>query len=274
MEIEAFMFSIICVYSNEVILNKWLLNSLYQQASKYQLILIDNRSGKYDSAAKALNQGGAKAKGHYVMFVHQDVYLIGRNWLNKAEQFLDDLSNLGAAGVAGMCEEGKTNRDRGRNLIFHGPSKEVWSWGNNITEPTEVQTLDEQLLIVPSEVFARLKFDEETCIGWHLYGADYCLTIKRLGLKVFVIPLPIWHLSMGMRLDTSYFLTLRKMLSKHKNVYDRIYTTTGEWPTRGVENHLRVVLSELHHRVLNKNPLKITVKRLVKRLLIHSYSKS
>ena len=52
------MLSIICVYNNRDILEKYLLNSLKVQSIEYELILIDNTSGKFNSAAKALNYGG------------------------------------------------------------------------------------------------------------------------------------------------------------------------------------------------------------------------
>jgi len=68
------MISIVCVYNDEITLKDYLLKSLENQTSKHELILIDNTQGKYKSAAGALNWGGGKAKGKYIMFVHQDVH--------------------------------------------------------------------------------------------------------------------------------------------------------------------------------------------------------
>ena len=70
------MISIVCVYNNKEILNKYLIKSLESQTEDYELILLDNTQNKFNSAAKALNNGGRKAKGDYIMFVHQDVVCI------------------------------------------------------------------------------------------------------------------------------------------------------------------------------------------------------
>ncbi len=66
-------FSIVCVYNNVEILNQYLLESLKSQTILYELILLDNSCNKYKSAAEALNYGGERAKGRYIMFVHQDI---------------------------------------------------------------------------------------------------------------------------------------------------------------------------------------------------------
>jgi len=224
-------FSVICVYNNKQILQKNLLSSLEKQNQKYQLILLNNTRHKFKSAAEALNFGAKKARGKYLMFVHQDVRLEDKNWLAKATQFLDGLKDLGIAGVVGMSESGQGNKSRGRNVIKHGEPPAPWSWGNPIKEPEVVQTLDECLLIVPRRVFDKLQFDEKTCNDWHLYGVDYCLSIKKLGFLSYVLPLVIYHQSAGSSFSDRYYDTLRKLLVKHKDKYKRIYTTMGNWRT-------------------------------------------
>ena len=111
------MISIVCVYNNEEIFNNYLLKSLKSQTAKHEEILIDNTQGRFKSAAEALNWGGRKAKGKYIMFVHQDVDLSSNTWLENAENILDPIINLGIAGVAGMSEEGLINKERNRGII-------------------------------------------------------------------------------------------------------------------------------------------------------------
>jgi len=224
-------FSIICAYNNKEILEKFLHSSLEKQTQKYQLILLDNAKNQFKSAAEALNFGAKKAREKYLMFVHQDVRLEDKNWLAKAAQFLEGLKDLGIAGVAGMSENGKDNKSRGRNVIKHGEPPAPWSWGNPIKEPEVVQTLDECLLIIPRRVFDKLQFDEETCNDWHLYGVDYCLGVKKMGFSPYVLPLSIYHQSAGSSFSERYYDTLRKLLIKHKDKYKRIYTTMGSWYT-------------------------------------------
>lgn len=225
------MISIVCVYNNEKILNDNLLKSLKGQTSEYELILIDNTQSKYTSAAKALNWGGEKAKGDYIMFVHQDVDLYDDKWLAIAENILSSIPNLGIAGVAGMSDKGNTNKERGRNIIKHGNPATIWSWGNAIQKPEIVQTLDECLIIIPKVVFNKLKFDENVCDGWHLYVVDYCLSCSEIGLKAYAIPMFIYHRSAGSSFSTQYYSTLKKVLKKHRKHYKKIYTTMGDWST-------------------------------------------
>ena len=73
------MISIIRVFNDEKLLSKYLLKSLKNQTACNELILIDNTKNKFKSASKALNYGAKKAKGEYLMFIHQDVKLCSHN---------------------------------------------------------------------------------------------------------------------------------------------------------------------------------------------------
>ena len=77
------MISVVCVYNNEKILRDYLLKSLEGQRSEFELIKIDNTQSTYRLAAEALNYGGKKARGTYIMFVHQDVDLSSHSWLKN-----------------------------------------------------------------------------------------------------------------------------------------------------------------------------------------------
>jgi hypothetical protein len=92
-----------------------------------------------------------------------------------------------------------------------------------------VTTLDELLLIIPRAVFERLPFDQLACPGWHLYGVDYCLTVSRLGLRPYVLPLPVRHLSDG-AMNDDYYRTLNRLAAKHRTA-GVIPTTCGNWLT-------------------------------------------
>ncbi|HTX60822.1 MAG TPA: glycosyltransferase, partial [Methanobacterium sp.] len=215
--------SVICVYNDEESLNEYLLNSLNNQSVEYELILLDNRNGKYKSAPEALNQGGSKAKGDYLMFVHQDVDLKSSNWLIEAEDILINLDNWGIAGVAGVPENGvlKSNIENGVP-----PNKP----GQKINKPSPVQTLDECLIFIPKTIFNKFKFDEKL-VGWHLYSVDYCLNIKKYGFEVFVLPLYIYHRSYMIHYVKEYYDMLKIVLRKYREDYVKINTSCGVWKT-------------------------------------------
>ena len=233
------MISIVCVYNNKEILGNYLLKSLKNQTVDYELIALDNTEGKFKSAAEALNCGGRKAKGKYIMFAHQDVDLSSKEWLEKVEKMLDSLPNLGIAGVAGKKDETGVMT----NIKHENPPKLAGKI--QINKPTKVQTLDECLIIIPKSIFNVLQFDDRVCDDWHLYGVDYCLNAKKMGFEVCVIPMYIYHLSTAAAtkksrlqiilalgsLPSGYYKTLKKLLNKHKGRSKRIYTTCGNWNT-------------------------------------------
>ncbi|MCL0094943.1 glycosyltransferase family protein [Dehalococcoidia bacterium] len=252
------MISIVSVYNNEDILKDWLLKSLENQTAEFELIKVDNTRNTFKSAAEALNRGGKKAKGNYLMFVHQDVDLSSNTWLEDVEQMLDSIPNLGIAGVAGRSEGKHPLASRCKTIIKHGvPPVPVGGPGGLIQNPEKVQTLDECLVIVPKSVFNRLTFDEKVCADWHLYAVDYCLSVRKLGFDVFVVPMFIHHgstggvglfraiLSLG-HLPAGYYRTVEKLLKKHENQVKQIHTTCGTWNTSQPLMWQRVVGLGIH----------------------------
>jgi Glycosyltransferase like family len=248
------MISVICVYNDSNLVQHCLLKSLSEQETGYETIILDNTQNRFKSAAEALNWGAAQAAGDYVMFVHQDVALCSNSFFAGLEALLDSLPNLGVAGIAGISECGgpflerlddKINhrpQQRFRNAITQGPQKD--RWGTPITEPERVQTLDECLVIIPKKIWQIRQFDEAVCDGWHLYAADYCLSVAASGFGIYVIPKSVHHQSKGFTErgalgvikglglhPEEYYLILRKVLKKHKGNYKWIHTSCGSWNT-------------------------------------------
>ena len=241
------MISIVCVYNNEDILRGWLLKSLTNQTVEFELIKVDNARNTFKSAAEALNYGGKKAKGKYVMFVHQDVDLSSNSCLEDVEKILESISNLGVAGPTGVVERKRALsldwiRARGRGVIKHGEPPEIPGCFRPIQNPERVQTLDECLIIIPRSAFKVLTFDGGVCNDWHLYAVDYCLSVRELGFDVYAIPMFIYHRSTGVSAKTcsqailslglypkEYYQTLGDVLKKHKSYFKNIYTNCGNW---------------------------------------------
>jgi Glycosyltransferase like family len=218
------MISVVCVYNDKNVLDQFLLKSLETQKNSYDLILVDNTQKNYNSAAEALNYGGKDAFGEYIMFTHQDVDLCSNTFLKDLEIFLNKIPNLGIAGVVGKS----LNHDNPITNIKHGiPPRNVSP--NKFKKPGKVQTVDECLFVIPTNLFNRLNFDAELCDGWHLYAVDYCLSCISCEFDVYVIPLVIHHKSIGYSLSVNYYKTVRKLLKKHENDHEKIHTTMGNW---------------------------------------------
>lgn len=219
------MFSVVCVYNNPKILNKYLLPNLELQENSYQLILLDNTQHQYKSAAEALNQGAKQATNEYIMFVHQDMDLSSSSWLREVEEVIESLPEVGVVGVVGTRGQGNPS-----NMQHGQPPKPAGT--RQLDHPERVETVDECLAITPRELFEKFQFDPEVCSGWHFYMADYCLTLKKKGYQNYVIPQYCYHRSEGTPFTPDYYATLRKLIKKHRDKYKRINTTTGNWDTR------------------------------------------
>jgi hypothetical protein len=211
------MISVVCVVNDQPIFDSNLLASLKEQDTECELIKVDNEQGQFKSIPKALNYGASQAHADYLMFVHQDVSLIGKSWLRSAEHAC---KNLGE-GVFGVASVG----GKGQYLGFIVDRGEFW--GSPLGAPVATFTLDECLLIVQRHVFDQNKFDE--IFRFHSYGADLSLRLKKQGLGVYVLPYPIYHNSattpilQAGNLETDDYLLYRK----HGEDFPNLRKTTG-----------------------------------------------
>jgi len=212
------MISIVCVANDYQILDINLRKSLSNQNREFELIIVDNRNRTFHSLPSALNFGAKYANGKYIMFIHQDVSLLGDSWLERAENILDRLDQFGAAGVAGVTEKNEY-----KGFLYNSGVL----WGSPIKGAVPVQTLDEQLMIVPRDLFETLKFDER--FKFHSYCADYCLSLKERGLNVYVLPLMVKHNSLITPIRRAGSIRQDDMILKVKHPQVKhVYKTTGK----------------------------------------------
>ena len=99
-------FSIICAHNDQAKLDRFLLDSLREQSTPYEILTVDTSRGGYECAARILNVTALSARYDYLMFVHHDIALRGSDWLARVHDTLSTLGNFGAAGVAGHSEGG------------------------------------------------------------------------------------------------------------------------------------------------------------------------
>jgi hypothetical protein len=213
------------VYNSEPTLERYLQAGLRRQTSDYGLRLVDNRAGRFSSAAAALNEGARGVDTDYLVFVHQDVELLRDDFFRVAGAHLAQTPNLGVAGIVGALGEGSKARLVGRCVQGNADAK---GFDPGYDRPLRVQTVDEMLLLVERAWFERLKFDPSACPGWDLYGVEYALSCAKLGREVVVMPLAVRHASWG-KLRRSYFQSLASVQSKHHDV-PMLHTTCGTWP--------------------------------------------
>ena len=213
------MISIVCVYNDEQVLRERLLPSLGSQLAAHEIITVDNRQSRFQSAAAALNWGAAQISGDWLLFAHQDVALLSEEWLARAEELLNKLNPFGWSGVAGSDATG-----RFRGMLIDRAHLS----GEPFTAPMEVQTLDECLLIHRRTDKDDRYFDEGLT-GWHAYGVDACCAAIRSGAQNYVLPLPVWHDSKTTNLAGLEEAHLY-VWQKHGVALKQIATTCGVLP--------------------------------------------
>ena len=249
------MISIICVYNNEKILNDVLLKSLKHQTVSYELITINNIDNKFKSAASAYNTNAKKVIGKYILFVHQDIELDSNSWLEETERILNNIPNLGIAGVAG-AKEGK---------IYGYLNSEGHLWGSPFSTPIEVQTIDGCLIIIPNSVFKKQQFDEIVFDGWHCYSDDYALSIKKTRLNTYVIPSFVYHRTLSTN-NKSLVKYLRRLYVRHKSIHKHIYIA-GDGTEISIPKMFFMYMSPIYNTILPKtirNKISPTINKIKK----------
>ncbi|MDD6225493.1 MAG: glycosyltransferase, partial [bacterium] len=79
--------SLITVYNNMPLLDDMLKTAEQQKNVEIDYIMIDNRNGRFSSAAAALNYGIKQSKGEVVVFLHQDIEFLEPDVLEKVYDF-------------------------------------------------------------------------------------------------------------------------------------------------------------------------------------------
>ena len=221
------MVTIICCYNNEEILQTMLIASLKRQKAEYKFIPIDSRKYKFSSAATAYNSILQNPKKYNyddisscLLFVHQDVFFQDIDFLTKIELELAQTPN-DIIGLAGIISSGKVLS----NLKYLNSQQYITL--NQISNKTEVESVDECCFAMSKELWERLHFDSKACYHWHLYAVDICYNAKRnFGSKCVVIPNEAFHKKNsdnGLETDNHFLNTMWKLVCKYNKDYDNIY---------------------------------------------------
>lgn len=169
-----------CVNDEDQLESNLLRSPCLDPGTPHEVILMRDQTSAADGFIKALE----KARHDLVVFAQQDIYL-PRGWDSQfRRQFHEAERQLGSVGVAGVFgyrfgPEGKTDLGRvlDRQMLYDLPGP----------LPARADGLDEIVLAVRRD--APLRFDP--ALGFHLYGADICLSAYREGLPVAVLYAPL-----------------------------------------------------------------------------------
>jgi len=187
--------SIICVYNNPQVLQGCLqrsVDALIAEAPQTELIAVDNTAHAFASAGAALNHGAGLAAHDYLVFAHQDVYLHSLTALEQAAGLLAEHPEIGILGAVGITHDGRViGRMRDRVELL----------GESLSEPTDIDSLDEVMFMIPRAVLDREPLAERPELAWHAYAVEYGLRVRAQGLRAAAIDLPHTHNSLTINLD-------------------------------------------------------------------------
>jgi len=220
--------TIVTVWNNEAAFREFTEDLKRQEGVAYTLLDVDNSKNRYSSAREAFNMQLPKIETEYVAFAHQDIRFLDTQALADILYWVEQQENLGIAGVAG-CPKG----DRWELLsgIVHGA--DAVPAGKPVESAVQVQSVDECLFILKTEVLRRHPFSRKT--GWHMYAVEQCLELAAVGYDNVVVPARIWHLSSGASLDHTYLYTLEEMIRQYGDKTLYLNTTVKQWKTQGAK---------------------------------------
>jgi hypothetical protein len=167
-------------------------------APEIEFIPVDNREQAFTTAGAALNHGAAKARHDYIAFVHQDVYLHSLVVLEQAAGLLADDESIGILGAVGPTADAQ----------FVGQVRDrIFLLGDPVGTPTDVDTVDELLFMIPRRVLEQEPLPEDPDLAWHAYAVDYCLQVRARGLRACAVDVAVTHNSLTgnlARLEEAY----------------------------------------------------------------------
>lgn len=205
-----------------------------QNFKAFELIPVMNMAGELQGAREGLRLGASKASGKFLLFSHPDIRFQDADALGDFVNAASEISEFGVVGAAGAA----ANEHGGRDIvssICQGDGKTPISdlpCGRTPSGAESVQTVDECFFMMDAEYYREHPFPERK--GWHLYAVEACLSAIKNGMKNYVVPARLWHMSDGKSLDPEYVKQVKGMCKDEKRNFDVLHTTVKSWKTRGI----------------------------------------
>lgn len=219
------MISIIVSSFNEEYFSKF-RNSIERTIGvDFELIKIDNPK-KY-SLSEAYNIGGEQAQFDLLLFVHEDVVFVSKDWGLTIKKLFEENIKLGVVGVAGSLKKsylptgwgtGTSEYDR-INLIQVTEDQESTHSTRKLNEPSElVKVIDGVFIATTKKIWEKFKFDE-SILGFHFYDIDFSLRVTESYLGLITYEILLKHFSLG-NYDTDWIkMSLHYHMRKEKMIY-------------------------------------------------------
>lgn len=250
-------YSVITCVSNPQIYESCLLSSVKRCRRNHdiEIIPIINVDNRY-SASLALNLGIDASKSDVMIFVHQDVKLLG-DWFASLDAMLVNMDEnwgiIGSAGIASQYRRSDIGMWGGSISVDTVAVGSVWDSDESITSPpywdgiketTPIHCVDECLFVQNKR--SGLRFDT-AFNGFHFYGVDICLQARAAGYGVVGGHLPIIHYgqySASFSGDRKYWVYLRYLHHKWHRRFPELLGTHMHWAEDEITSYISIALKD------------------------------
>lgn len=204
------------------------VDSIRKYTKDYELIIVDNGSGRYDQDyiklnadkytlnkdnkgfAGGNNQGARIADGELICFMNSDV-TVGRKWLKRMKKTLASHKDCGAAGPLGNP----------RFAIISGDGYSLSQYKGQYKKDTEVKMLAGYCVLMKTGVFKKIWWDEsfhpgcfeDNVLSKNLHDMGYSLWISAKA--------NVNHLQPGRSFEANG-LNYEKVMKRNREVYKRM----------------------------------------------------
>ncbi|MGX1983412.1 glycosyltransferase involved in cell wall biosynthesis [Thermolongibacillus altinsuensis] len=170
--------------------------ALYEESVRYvkslhvpkgyeiEFIAIEGAS----SITSGYNQGMRKTDAKYKVYLHQDVFIVNKNFIIDILDIFQKYSEVGMIGVVGSQSVPfngiwwESEKKVGKVYDNHNGKMELLKFTDIEAEFSEVQVIDGLIMITQYD----LQWREDLFKGWHFYDASHSLEFIRKGYKVVV----------------------------------------------------------------------------------------
>lgn len=221
-----------------------------------EAIVMDNRALN-EPIARIYNRGARQARAPRLVFMHEDVTLLGEGWGRRLVELLDrhDTGAVGPAGSvlwvpapSGWWQDERYVATAVSQLERHnGVERRVTLPRGPLPEGGCVRaaTLDGLLLAVRRDVWEQHPFDEKALRGFHCYDLDFTVGLAAAGLQNYVMDFgELLHSSPGSFTApwAEATLTLYEHKWRNTGAIDYSADAAGEAPGQREERHGRIAL--------------------------------
>lgn len=218
------------------------------------------------SLTKCYNEGLKKAKNNIVVFCHDDILLMNKNWGNKVVKHFSKNEDLGILGVAGSKSLPKSARwwDNPKTMygrVQHTDKGKTWlsAYSKDLNNSLEDVVLVDGLFFAVHKDRIKKEFDESV-EGFHFYDIDFCFQNHLEGVRVAVCTdIKVNHMSIGQTNDkwednrinfgVKYFHDLPKYIKKERGLNILIAYIRGGYHDETSVIELIKNLKKLGHNV-------------------------